>query len=307
MIMRTRFAPSTTGPAHPGTMLSALLCWLDARSRGAEIWLRLEDLDPDRCRPGFVQRMIDDLGWLGLTWDRVVVQSDRRVDHEAVMDRLEALGCLYPCSCSRRRLRENGRPAPDGGHAYDNRCRTHPLPPGGWRKCADAIRVKLPDEHVHVVDEAGLDLSQRPTHAMGDPVVRRRDGAFAYHLACVVDDHESGMNRIIRGRDLATSAATQILLHRLLGYAEPVYRHHFLLLESHGGKMAKFHGAVGASELRRFYDPEMLCGLLMSWSGVLEKPEPCRPADLSASFDWSRVRNSDLMVSWNGNHLTAGS
>jgi len=300
MKARMRFAPSTTGPAHPGTVLSALLCWLDARSRGSEIWLRLENLDPDRSRPDFVTQMIDDLEWMGLNWDRVLIQSDLRADHEAAMDRLEAKGLLYPCSCSRKQLRESGRSAPDGGYAYDNTCRHVHLPAGGWRSCKEAIRVKLPDEHIQLVDESGLDLSQNPSHAMGDPVVRRRDGAFAYHLACVVDDQTGGITRIVRGRDLAASAATQLLLQKLMDYPAPGYRHHFLLLESHGGKMAKFHGAVGMAELRKVYRAEVLCGILMAWAGVMDVVESCRPADLIGVFDWSRVRKSDMMLVWDG-------
>jgi len=295
-----RFAPSTTGPAHPGTMLSAILCWLDARSRGAEIWLRLENLDPDRSRPELVSQMIDDLSWLGLNWDHVVIQSDQRADHEAALDLLAEKDLLYPCSCSRKQLRESGRAAPDGGYAYDNTCRHVRLPAGGWRTCRESIRVKLPDEEIHYVDESGLDLSQNPSRAMGDPVVRRRDGAFAYHLACVVDDQAGGMTRIIRGRDLATSAATQMLIQKILGYPAPAYRHHFLMLESHGGKMAKFHGAVGSAELRNVYRPDVLCGLLMAWAGVIDVAESCRPADLIKVFDWSRVRKSDMMLTWDG-------
>src|SRR5262245_17994833 len=96
----SRFAPSTTGEAHPGTLLSALLVWLDARARGDRVLLRLEDLDHTRCRPGWATQMIDDLAWLGLDWDEVVVQSQRRDDHEAALDQLAATGRLYPCACS---------------------------------------------------------------------------------------------------------------------------------------------------------------------------------------------------------------
>lgn len=97
-----RFAPSTTGPAHPGTLLAALLCWLDARSRGARIVLRLEDLDPDRCRPEYASRMQEDLQWVGLDFDQVTLQSDSKERHEHALDTLSARGLLYPCSCTRR-------------------------------------------------------------------------------------------------------------------------------------------------------------------------------------------------------------
>jgi glutamyl/glutaminyl-tRNA synthetase len=298
-----RFAPSTTGAAHPGTLLSGLLCWLDARARGAEVWLRLEDLDPERCRPGWAVAMRADLAWLGLDWDGEVVQSDRTDRHEAALDRLAAAGLLYPCSCSRSRLRALGRVAPDGGFAYDNGCRERPLPPGGWRACEEPLRVRLPDEAVTLYDEAGLDLSQHPARDSGDPVVRRRDGAMAYHLASVVDDGEGGMTRLIRGRDLAPSAATQWLLRRLLGFPEPALRHHFLLLEPRGDKLAKFHGAVGVESLRAVYTAERLTGLLAQWAGLRTEATPCRPVELVADFCWSRVRRDDLGVRWTGQRM----
>lgn len=304
-MIRTRFAPSTTGRAHPGTMLSALLCWLDARSRGGEVWLRLDDLDPDRCRPELADAIEDDLKWLGLDWDRIERQSDHFAAHEAAIGCLEAKGLVYPCACTRSRIKSLGRNSPDGGFAYDNHCRGSALPSGGRRNCADPLRVALPDERVELVDESGHDLSQRPSTEMGDPVVRRRDGAFAYHLACVADDHASGMTHLIRGKDLAASAATQIQLQKLLGFRTPKYRHHFLFLERREEKMAKFHGAVGADVLRRHYSPEVLCGQLLAWAGVIEKAVACRPSDAVGLFDWSRVRKNDMILDWNGNRLKA--
>ena len=140
-----RFAPSSTGPAHPGTLLAALLAWLDARSRGGRVVLRIEDLDPERCRPEFTRGLIADLAWLGLDWDGVEIQSQHRPRHDAALDRLAALGRLYPSSISRRDLEAIGRRAPDGGWAYDNRERSRTLPAGGWRACTEPLRVRLDD------------------------------------------------------------------------------------------------------------------------------------------------------------------
>jgi glutamyl-Q tRNA(Asp) synthetase len=299
----TRFAPSTTGPAHPGTLLSALLCWLDARSRGAAVHLRLEDLDPERCRPEFADAMRRDLAWLGLDWDGVITQSDRRMAHEAALDTLAAQGWLYPCDCSRSRLKSLGRLAPDGGFAYDNLCRERPLPGGGWRAADSPLRVRLPDERVSFVDELGLAIDQTPSIDMGDPVVRRRDGAIAYHLASVVDDAAGGFTRLIRGRDLAPSAPTQRLLYDRLGLPVPTYRHHFLLLEPRGDKLAKFHGSVGVDALRATYSSEVLVGALASWAGLNPSGGGCRPPELVAAFEWSRVRRDDLALAWDGRRL----
>jgi glutamyl/glutaminyl-tRNA synthetase len=276
----SRFAPSTTGEAHPGTLLSALLVWLDARSRGGTAILRLEDLD--RTRNAFGDRLVEALAWLGLDWDATIVQSERGAAHEAALDQLADR--LYPCTCTRAE-RRGGRRAPDGSIAYDNTCRGRELPPGGWRAVSDAaVRVRLPDEHVELVDDGGLDLSQTPAVEMGDPIVRRRDGAVAYQLAVVVDDADSGVTDVVRGRDIAPSTATQVLLQRLLGVSTPRYRHHFLVLEHSGDKLAKLHGSLPWSELRMRYTGAELRARLAEIAGIGAGP-----------FEWANVRTDDVV------------
>jgi glutamyl-Q tRNA(Asp) synthetase len=301
----SRFAPSTTGEAHPGTLLAALLVWLDARSRGGRVVLRLEDLDVTRTRAAWADQMIEACGWLGLTWDEVVVQSDRRSAHEAALDALAAAGRLYPCQCSRA-ARKGGRRAPDGSWAYDNICRDRPLPAGGWRASPDALRARLDDDRVELVDDGGLDLSQTPAREMGDPIIRRRDGVIAYQLAVVVDDRDAAITDVIRGRDIAPSTATQVLLQRLLGIATPRYRHHFLLLEPGAGKLAKLHGSIPFSQLRARHDGPSLCGILAHAAGLAPSPSPCMPSALIASFDWRRVPTTDRVARWDEHGLVIG-
>jgi glutamyl-tRNA synthetase/glutamyl-Q tRNA(Asp) synthetase len=298
-----RFAPSTTGPAHPGTLLAALLCWLDARSRGARLVLRLEDLDPQRARPAWAEGLRADLAWLGLEWDAVELQSGARVRHEAALDALAREGLLYPCGCSRADLRRAGRRAPDGGLAYAGSCRARALPPGGWRASAEPLRARLPGGRVALRDESGLDLSRDPASESGDPVVRRRDGAAAYHLASVVDDAAVGVTRVVRGRDLAPSTAIQVALRARLGLAVPAFRHHLLLLETHQGKLAKLHGSVHLGALRPRYDAPALCGVLAHAAGLLERPEPVRPEALLPGFAWERVAADDRVLRWTGEAL----
>lgn len=301
-----RYAPSATGFAHPGTALAALLCWLDARSRGARVVLRLEDLDSARCRPAYAEALVADLSWLGLAWDGLVRQSDAPERYDDALDRLTAAGLLYPCRCSRKDIRAAGELLPGGGHRYPNTCRDRPLPAagqGGWRATADPLRVKLPDARVVLRDESGDDLSQNPVAVFGDPVVRRRDGAPAYHLASVVDDCASGVTRIVRGRDLAPLTATQVALARLLGLPSPVYRHHLLLLEARGGKLAKLHGSVSLPELRPHYDAPALCGVLAQAAGLRATAAPVTPAELAADFAWARVSASDRVLDWDGERL----
>jgi glutamyl-Q tRNA(Asp) synthetase len=299
-----RFAPSTTGAAHPGTLLAALLCWLDARSRGERIALRLEDLDPQRSEPMKVDAMREDLAWLGLSWDEVSVQSEAGIRHEAALDALAEAGALYPCSCSRAAIRAVGKRSPDGGFAYSNACRDVALPVGGWRDSDQPLRARLPEGRIEPLDEGGLALGQNPASEMGDPIVRRRDGGVAYQLASVLDDAALGVTRVVRGRDLATSTATQVSLQRLLALPEPVYRHHALLLEEHeGGKLAKLHGAVGASELKNIYSSRELVGILAHAAALRDGTTPCTPLDLVADFSWKRVTKEDRVMRWTGERL----
>lgn len=292
---RGRFAPSITGSAHPGTLLAALLCWLDARSSDREFVVRLEDLDHTRLRPGQREAMLRALTWLGLDWDALVVQSERAEQHAAAMDELARQGLLYPCRCSRKERRAEGRRSPDGGFAYGNRCRDRPLPTSNWRDTSESLRVRLPDTRISLIDGSGLDLSQNPAAEMGDPIVRRTDGVLAYHLVVVVDDGASEVSHVVRGRDLATSTATQVHLQSLLDLPHPAYRHHFLLLETCKDKLAKMHGSMPFEGLATQYSGPEFCGKLAHLAGLRDTPAPCQPAELVADFSWSQVRADDLL------------
>ena len=301
-----RFAPTTSGRAHPGTLLAALLCWLDARSRGARLVVRLEDLDRERCRSEYAQGLCDDFAWLGLDWDAIEYQSAQSAGHAAALDQLAAAGRLYPSAISRRALAESGRRAPDGSWAYDNHERERLLPSGGWRSCKEPIRCRLNDGVISLRDESGLDLSQDPAAAAGDPLVVRRDGIISYQLAVVVDDARIGVNRIVRGRDIAPGTAGQVALQHLLGLPTPTYRHHLLLWEqSAGQKLSKCHGAIAVPVLRVAYDAAGLCGFLAWCAGLIVESRPCTPGDLLTAFSWSRVRAEDQAVRWDGHQLVA--
>jgi len=302
---RCRFAPTTSGPAHPGTLLAALLCWLDARSRGARLLLRLEDIDSTRCTPESADDMRSALEWFGLDWDEVSLQSANRSSHEAALDGLAERGLLYPCACSRSEIKRSSERAADGGWRYSGNCRERPLPKGGWRAVQETLRLRLTSQRVEPQDEGGVDLAQDPAAEMGDPVLLGRSGSIAYHLASVVDDGRQQITRVVRGRDLAASTAIHVMLQRLLGFSTPAYRHHFLLLEESGGKLAKLHGAVGWRELREHYAPEALCGLLAAVAGLVETAAPTPPGELLATFDWKRVRGEDLLMRWTGESLVS--
>ena len=287
-----RFAPTTSGRAHPGTLLAGLLAMLDTRSRRGKFILRLEDIDPSAGGQTSKAALLDDLEWFGLEWDELVWQSSRRLAHEAALDRLAERGVLYECRCSRTIVKSHGLVSAAGGWVYPGTCRHRSV--RDWRATRGNLRVNLAGFRVEVADEAGTDLSQTIDSAMGDPLVRRAGGGVTYQLAVVVDDAESGVTRIVRGRDIAASTATQVALRRLLGYPVPVYRHHFLLLETQGQKLAKLHQSVGADVLRQFYRPEELRVFLQHLARV---PSP---------FEWTPIRTDDVVVTWDGRGLSLG-
>ena len=243
------------------------------------------------------------LRWLGLDWDAEIVQSHRRSAHEAALDRLARQDLLYPCSCSRSAARRAGTRAADGGWRYPGSCRDKPLPSGSWRGWEGALRLRLPPGPVPITDESGRDLSQDPLREMGDPVLYRRDGAVAYHLAVVVDDAEQGITRVVRGRDLAASTAIHRVLQEALGLPTPTWRHHLLLLEEQGEKLAKLHGAVGWRELRENLSTEALCGSLAAAAGLAEPGSETTPRALLDHFDWKNVRERDQVMRWSGSRL----
>jgi glutamyl-Q tRNA(Asp) synthetase len=300
---RCRFAPSPSGPAHPGTLLAALLCWLDARSRGAELLLRLEDVDHTRCTPASARDLCAALAWLGLEWDAAELQSQQRARHLAALRALAAGGSLYACRCSRADVRGANRIGADGSWRYPGTCRGRLVAPEQIDTTRDSLRLRLEAGRIEVSDEGGASLGQDPLAEMGDPVLRRRDGAIAYHLAAVVDDGAAQITRVVRGRDLATATATQVALQRALGLPTPRYRHHLLLLEERGTKLAKLHASVGWDELRSHYDPARLCGWLAQSAGLRNRATPVTPRELLADFEWSRVETRDRIIRWDGRSL----
>jgi glutamyl/glutaminyl-tRNA synthetase len=296
-----RFAPTTSGRAHPGTLLAGLLAWLDVRRRGGRFLLRMEDIDPGAQDETQRRGLLDDLVWFGLEWDDLVWQSAQRRAHEAALDTLATRGVLYACGCSRTDVKAAGLPSVAGGWVYPGTCRHRRVT--DWRVCRDSLRIDLSGLTVEIADESGADLSQNLERAMGDPVVRRGDGGVTYQLAVVVDDASVGVTRVVRGRDLATSTATQVALRQLLGLPIPVYRHHLLLLEPQGGKLAKLHQSIGADVLRRHLSPDELRGFLAHTCGLAPTADPVSREQLVASFSWSQVAAQDRVVAWNGRAL----
>ena len=244
--MSGRFAPSPSGDLHVGNLRTALLAWLFARSTDRRFLMRIEDLD--RVRPGAEQQQLDDLRSLGLDWDgEVVRQSERRSLYEDAIDRLTKAGRAYPCFCSRREIRE----APSAPHTPRG---TYP---GTCRDLTDAERARRSAERPAAlrlrtdVDEWTITDALHGTYTgtVDDVVLRRNDGVPAYNLAVVVDDAEQGVDQVVRGDDLLTSAPRQAYLATLLGHEPPTYAHVPLALNTSGQRLAKRDGAVTRTEL----------------------------------------------------------
>lgn len=230
-----RFAPSPTGPLHLGSLVAALGSWLDARRQGGKWRVRMEDLDRPREVPGAADLILRTLEKFGLEWDGAVEYQSRRdpAYHEAA-ERLRRTGLLYPCGCSRAEIRRRGRRGPDGP-IYPGTCRNG-LPPGCRRR---ALRLHTTAQTVTIDDSIQGRIAQSLETEVGDFVLHRADGLFAYQLAVVVDDAWQGITHVVRGADLLLSTPRQFYLYRLLGLPAPVYAHLPLVVDSAGRKLSK--------------------------------------------------------------------
>ncbi len=235
-----RFAPSPTGPLHFGSLLAAVASYLEARTRRGQWLLRLEDIDPPREQPGAIEEIVAAMEAFGFEWDGPVhYQSETLERHQEAIASLIERGFAYPCECSRRDLAD----APRGplGIIYPGTCRD------GCDSDDVAIRLRTDDVPVVFTDRLQGQQSQRLESESGDFVILRRDKLIAYHLAVVVDDHEHGVNEIVRGIDLIDSTPRQIYLQRLLGYTSPSYAHIPVAVHPDGDKLSKLTGAPGLS------------------------------------------------------------
>ncbi len=263
-----RFAPSPTGPLHAGSLVAALASWLDVRARGAAArWLvRIEDADTERCLPGMGETILQQLTACGLAPDEAPVWQTRRgALYERALARLQADGLAYPCACSRKDIDDAlvrlGRPhARHGERVYPGTCRPglHGKPARAWRLLTDGFEKNTAPEPVRRAQPAINSIAttvpwfdrrlgaqqQDVAHEVGDFVLRRADGPWAYQLAVVVDDADQGVTDIVRGEDLADNTARQILLQRALRWPTPSYLHTPLVRGADGDKLSKQNGAA---------------------------------------------------------------
>lgn len=305
MTVRGRFAPSPSGRMHLGNLMAALLAWLDVRSQGGTMVLRIEDLDPQRCSLDKARQLVEDLEWLGLDWDEGGLepdycQSNRSRHFEAAFHRLEELGLIYPCYCTRaERLSASAPHASDGAVVYTGRCahltqaQRQELEAQGRHP---AYRVRVPQEELTVQDGHMGPYTQRLDTDCGDFIVRRSDGVWAYQLAVVVDDAMMGVNHVVRGCDLLSSSPAQAWLHRTLGYEPPQFYHLPLLVDAQGRRLSKRDRDLDMGVLRAKYTPQELVGWLGWLAGVQKEPKSATPHQLISSFQWSKVPKNPILV-----------
>jgi glutamyl-Q tRNA(Asp) synthetase len=251
-----RFAPSPTGLLHAGSLVAALASWLDARAHGGQWLVRIEDVDTPRCVPGADQAILLQLAACGLVPDGPVLwQSQRHDAYQAALDTLIANGWAYPCGCSRKEIEAAQSQAVARHHAavYPGTCR-HGLQgktARTWRLNVQAVEQALGLPAVtHWQDRRLGPQQQNVAEEVGDFVLRRADGLWAYQLAVLVDDAAQGITHVVRGEDLADNTARQIVLQRALGLPTPQYLHTPLVLGENGEKLSKQNGAKALDLLR---------------------------------------------------------
>jgi glutamyl-tRNA synthetase len=288
--VRTRFAPSPTGELHLGGAWTALASWVVARRVGGAAALRIEDLDSARVNPQSEQAIMRDLRWLGLDWDEDPVrQSARGARYEEAIALLARQGLVYPCDCSRAEIaRAVAAPHPGEEVVYPGVCR-HQNPARPLKR-SPAWRVVVPSEVVSYDDGVAGAISQRLDRDVGDFVLKRGDGAFAYQLAVVVDDLAMGITDVLRGADLVTSTPRQIWLAGALGGRPPRYAHVPLVLaDRHGARLEKRTLGASIRELREAgVGAEQIVGELAHGLGLATHSGPTTPAAVAASY---RERN----------------
>jgi glutamyl-Q tRNA(Asp) synthetase len=229
-----RFAPSPTGPLHLGSLVAALASWLDARAAGGRWLVRMEDLDRPRCEPGAADTILRQLEAYGLVWDgSVLYQSQRDDAYATALDALKSQGAVFACTCTRSQLAHAPRNA-EGEILYPGTCRLHAPP-----LTAHAWRVRVERVSTYFVDRIHGALQQDLASEVGDFIVKRADGLFAYQLAVVVDDAFQDITHVVRGADLLWNTPRQIYLQTLLGLPLPVYAHVPLITNAAGQKLSK--------------------------------------------------------------------
>ncbi len=308
---RGRFAPTPSGDLHLGGARTALVAWLDARAHQGQFVVRLEDLDEQRTVPGAEQRILDDLRWLGLTWDEgpdvggtygPYRQSEKRAQFGERIAQLLAEDKAYPCFCSRREI-ALASVAPHGesddGPRYPGTCArlTRKQIAERAKTRAPAIRLRVSPGAIDWIDRVHGERSDKVAEGVGDFVLRRADLVPAYQLAVVIDDGEMRISDVVRADDLLSSTARQILLYRAFGWNTPRFAHVPLILGPDGVRLSKRHGAIGIGALReRGLSPERVIGALAATLGLCAPGVSITPGELVKHFTMTALPRTPTML-----------
>ena len=293
-----RFAPTPSGRMHLGNVFAALVAWLSVRHDSGYLVLRMEDLDTQRTNNEFAQVLREDLLWLGLDWDQETQpQSQRSPVYREYFEKLEAMGLLYPCYCTRSQLHSVNAPhLSDGTYVYTGTCRNLTPQQRAAFDRAPAWRVKVNDRIWTVNDRIQGIYTENLATDCGDFVVRRADGVYVYQLAVTVDDALAGVNQVVRGMDLLSSAPRQMYLQALLGFPHPEYAHVPMLLAPDGRRLSKRDKDLDLGYLRAHTTPEKLIGVLAHSAGLLEQPVPISAKELASIFSFEKIRGDAIYL-----------
>ena len=293
-----RFAPTPSGRMHMGNVFAALVSWLSVRKDGGHMVLRMEDLDTQRTSAEYAQILREDLLWLGLDWgEETQPQSLRSHVYQEYFDKLESMGLLYPCYCTRSQLHSVNAPhLSDGTYLYPGTCRNLSAEEQAAFNRAPAWRVMVPDQVFTVEDHIQGTYTENLSTHCGDFVVRRADGVYVYQLAVTVDDGLAGVNQVVRGMDLLSSAPRQMYLQSLFGFPHPEYAHVPMLLAPDGRRLSKRDKDLDLGYLREHTTAEKLIGVLACSAGLLDKPTPISAKELASSFAFEKIRGDAIYL-----------
>ena len=293
-----RFAPTPSGRMHLGNVFAALIAWLSVRSRDGEMVLRMEDLDTQRTSGEFARQLRKDLRWLGLDYDRETPpQSQRSAVYDGYFDRLQDMGLLYPCYCTRSQLHSVNAPhLSDGTYVYPGTCRKLTPEQRAAMNRSPAWRVMVPDRQWRFTDRVQGDYQLNLKKECGDMVVRRADGVYVYQLAVTVDDGEAGVTEVVRGMDLLSSAPRQMYLQELFGFPHPEYGHVPMLLAPDGRRLSKRDRDLDLGQLQKWVSPEAVIGTLAFSAGLIDRQEPISAKELAKEFSWSKLTGDAIYL-----------
>ncbi len=303
-----RFAPSPSGRMHLGNVFCALMAWLSAKSSGGKIFLRIEDIDTGRCRPEYTAMLLDDLEYLGLSFDQsscagsgeVYRQSEHTQRYLQRFLLLREQGAVYPCFCSRNELHASLAPHGSPGRpVYPGTCRNLSEEERWVRMSArsPAYRLKVPDKDICFTDRVFGAHRQNPAQEWGDFILLRSDSVFSYQLASVSDDIDMGVTEVVRGRDLLPSVPPQLVLYDLFGADPPDYMHIPLLVDKTGRRLSKRDCDLDMGALRRrFPSSAALIGKLLFLAGMQEEPFPLKAKEALKVFSSAKLKTKDIVV-----------